>query len=123
MRIRTATYGATMRFGMGHGNTWITYKGAAGSVDVPIFIFDCFLFDEFGHPPSGRASNSTMSGGISVEIEGLTFRGNDTDMNSATPPDTHFVSALRIRKACFSKIHECTFAGSLWDGVRFTDAQ
>lgn len=111
------------RFGFS-GSTTITYNGPDGTLDEPVYIFDFYLFDEFEDPPSGRKGNATYSGGGSFRIYNITFYGKGaTITGGAVPGDTGYVSGVRIRKASYAHVAWCTFSGSLWDGLRFTDAQ
>src|SRR5262249_36102140 len=72
VRIEGQTMSATRSGVFGH-HTSITYNGSNGTVDAPVYIFDSYLFDEFGHPPPGRNGNDVLSGGGKTIVAQIVF--------------------------------------------------
>lgn len=105
------------------GQTRFRYTGAAGSVDAPVWMFDFYLFDEFGDPPAGRIANAAVSGGGKYDISGCNFSGQNGSMAGMIGDESNFISGIRIRKATFARVENCGFTGTLWDGVSITDGQ
>ena len=107
----------------GLGADSITYNGVDGTVDAPIYIFDLYLFDEFGNPPPGRVGNAAASGGFKAIIEHIVFNGKSGSMNSASQGVSGYISGVRLRQAEFCQISNCSFGGTLYDGIVASGAQ
>lgn len=99
------------------------YNGDDGTLDAPVWLLDCWLFDENGDPPPGRNGNTAYSGGTKVEIEDALFLGKKGSLTGQNGDESGYISGLRLRKAAFSRIVRCAFDGTLWDAINTTDAQ
>lgn len=104
--------------------TSIQYNGPNGTLDEPVYIFDFLGFDEFGNAPAGyKRASTALSGGVVPQVRHITFSGKGGDIKANAVDISGFVSGIRIRKATFATVEFCNFGGTLWDGIKFTDAQ
>lgn len=122
LAVKIVGTGPNDRFITG-GTTSITYNGSNGTIDDPIYILDCYLYDEFGNPPPGRVGNAAAGGGLKVIVEHIVFNGKSGSMTSASQNVSGYISGLRIRKAEFAQVENCSFGGTLQDGIVCTGPQ
>jgi hypothetical protein len=102
----------------------IRYNGDDGTLDVPVFIIDSYIYDEFMAAPPGKRNGYPFQGmGNKTIIRDIRFMGKSGDMNGTVGTESGYVSGVRIRKSSFTMIERCEFFGTLWDGLVTTGPQ
>ena len=90
--------------------TSIRYNGSPGTIDQPVWIFDCYTIDEVTGPnfnrttqPGASAPSGANSGGRFC-FRNITLHGQRGDMRADSVSVSKFVGGIRLRMASFSRI-------------------
>ena len=97
----------------------IRYNGVDGTIDDPVYIFDCLTATELYAAPIGRLPQAR---GIGVHISKIGFSGKAGSM-TGLPSASGFVSAIKFRKGTYCQVVDCTFGGTLFDAIVMTGPQ